>query len=193
MVRSRRLRRALRPVLLLLPLCLAAACANLLDIEDLPVGPPDGGAPEDAHSQRDAKAEAGCNAQPPAEITLSGFSVSTSQIDLEFTKGPSYSLKRKVTHAHDTGDDAAWVVLASRLPPCSSAFHDNGEGATGVYGVDGGLTENWQYSYELTVLLPSGEIDTDFPVLSLTIQTWAEPGHPNEDDASFTVSARKDP
>jgi hypothetical protein len=174
-----------------------AACADILGVDVLPVGPLDAGRTDDAGPPPDHTSDTGskdgedaqCGPSLPAQVTFSGHPASAAELDLKFTKGPSYMLKRRVTHAPDAQGEDTFAVIAPTLPACTSSYHDDGQ--SGGYGTaeDGGLEWNWQYTYELQVLLPDGGVDPSFPAAALTLQTWSSPTEPSMDDASVTVTA----
>jgi hypothetical protein len=177
--------------LVLLSIAMSAACAQVLGIDELPVYPREAGASDDRiedSAGRSDRSDSECDGSAPTTITFSGHSASDTEVELSFTKGPAYSLKRDVTQAHDGGKN---FQLIATIPACSTAYNDDGQ--SGEYGVnEAGLMPNWQYSYELSPLLPSGEVDPAFGPLVLTFQTYSSPGAANFDDASVSESANEE-
>jgi hypothetical protein len=185
---SRKARAFLLP-LVLLSIGMSAACAEVLGIDELPVYPRETGASddriEDSGGHDSTSERSDCDGSVPTTITFSGYSASDTEIALSFTKGPAYSLKRDVTQAHDGGKN---FQLIATIPACSAAYNDDGQ--SGEYGVtEAGLIPNWQYSYELSPLLPNGDVDPTFGPLVLTFQTYSSPGANNFDDASVSELA----
>jgi hypothetical protein len=169
----------------------SAGCARVLGIEELPVYPSeagvDGGTDTETPDRADDEATTACPGPLPPTIAFSGYSVSSWEIDLAFTPGPLYSLKRVATHAAD-GPPSYWTNLASML--CAGSFQDQGQSLGPDALPDGGLNQNWQYTYELSVILPDGGTDPRVCPLDLTIQTWPSPSQagPADQDGSTVES-----
>jgi hypothetical protein len=90
-----------------------------------------------------------------SSATVTGLSISMSEIDFVLTAGPAYSIARRATDGN-----LAFATIAE-LPAGASAFADVGADGGSDTRATGGLNTSWDYTYEITIDL-DGAADTRF-------------------------------